>query len=279
MRILIAVVVVCFLASLAHGASLPEGEECYFEVKGPRDGLNIYVNGVFTGKKTPALVDAHVGDLVSVRGDPAAAGGFIGVWLATGKEKAIEFTIRKFEYGWKVYAYDGHRRYLNGIIVRSDISPEKFEAIVRWSRARFITAERCAKLKSLDALDNHSELWALSVSNTPIRSFAALKTLTGLRALILDGTDFQEIEILKAMPHLRELSLASTKVFNVETLAELSKLERLSLFGTYVKDISPLFALKGLVSLDVCQTPAEEQFRNKIRGRFPRMFICACCGD
>lgn len=256
-----------------------ETGEFILYVEGPADGLDIYLNGIPINKRTPAKFEVKPGDFVAVKGKPASERGFVGAWVIEGKEDFLKFSMREFDKGWRVYADTGRRLVLDGIIFKDSAKQGDFDALASLVNLKFVTANLCSNIISLSALEDKTNILALSLDGSAVRDFSALPTLTSLKALSLANSAFKEVEFLKNLTNLIELDLSGTAIFDVTNLSDLKALKSLSILGTAVEDITPLFSLEGLQMLNICATPAEAKFRNQVRIHLKKTYSCFCCGD
>ena len=256
-----------------------ETKEFMLDVDGPNADSDIYLNGVYTGKRTPARIEVKPDDFVLVRGKPAPDNGVVGAWVINGKEKYLKFSTTEFEKGWNVYADTSYSFVLDGVVFKDFVTQTDFDSFARFGQFRFVTAEKCPNILSISALNNRLGLIALSVSGSAVRDFSAIKTLVDLRSLVVSNTSFSEIEFVSKLTNLTELDLGGTSVSSIEPLSKLASLKSLSIYGTAVDDISPILSHKGLKVLDICSTPAAMKFEGKVRRYLGETYSCACCGD
>lgn len=256
-----------------------ETGEFMLYVEGPSDGLDIYLNGVYTGKRTPDKFEVKPDDFVTVKGKPASPRGIVGAWVIEGKEDFLKFSSTEFDKGWRVYADTGKKLLLDGIVLKNTASQADFDALSSLANLKFITAEQCPNVISVSALKDRANILALSIEGSAVRDFSALPMISNIRALLVANSTFKEVEFLKDLTSLIELDVSGTSVSDVTSLSSLKALRSLSITGTSVEDITPLFSLEGLQTLNICATPAEARFKNQVRAHLKTTYSCFCCGD
>lgn len=207
-----------------------------------QDNLGIYINGLYTQFRTPALTQVEVGAIVHLEGNIDK-----GAWVVTGREKYIRFDRKITDAGFNIYVDTGSGFQMIGYAFRENITQQEFGSVIKSSRdLKVISAKDCWRINFIFSLADCYELQALDLTRTHIADIRALAHLKKLRFLSLRETHVSDISPLAQLKELRWLSLWKTRVEDITPLACLEKLEGLNLIGTEVKDLSPLANLKQL---------------------------------
>lgn len=220
------------------------------EVSGPNEGLNIFINGIFTEHKTPAFIKLSVGDFVSVYSRYT-----IYTWLVRGHEEYIRFKTETFENGKRLLVNIGNGQELHGLKFERTIKQSEFDELLSSNkRLRVIVASFCKDITSISSLSKHKELWALELEGTQISDLSALANLKELRWLNLRETNISDISPVANLKKLLELNLGGTQILDISPIANLKRLRVLNLGETKIADISPLSNLKNLQELHLAET-------------------------
>lgn len=220
------------------------------EISGPQDGLDIFINGTNTAKRTPSRLLVNKGDFVYVEKLEN------GAWLVRGDEKRISFKRKEFSDGHRLYVDVGAGDVLLGYRFDEFITPKSFDELVKSAKPlRILFAAGCKSIASLLALSDVSELWVLNLSGTGVSEILPLAEMKRLKILDLGGTSVSNISALANLKGLTELILKETPVSEIAVLSNLTNLELLDLSATQVTKISALTSLKGLKKLYLRNVP------------------------
>jgi Leucine-rich repeat (LRR) protein len=91
----------------------------------------------------------------------------------------------------------------------------------------------------------------LALDNTKIKSIDGIQNLTEIRILDLGKTDISDISNLAPLHSLWKLYLGGTNISSIESLRGCKRLEDLCIAYTNVTDLSPLKGLKRLHTLNI----------------------------
>jgi len=215
-------------------------------VSGPDSGLGIYVNGLYSGKRTPASIKVVRGDIIR----PGKI-GWGGIWIVRGDEEHIRFRGVAGSEGVRLYVdIVGEQKTVVNMIgysLKENTTQEEFDRIVTSSGTmRIISLSDCWNIRSIHSLLGQTDLWALDLAKTRITDMGVLAGFKSLRLLNLRGTHISDISPIAELKELRFLSLWETPVSDIAPLVELKELRVVNLISTFVSDISPLLNLKNL---------------------------------
>lgn len=220
------------------------------EVSGPSEGLNIFINGIFTENKTPAYIKLSVGDFVSVYSRYT-----VYAWVVEGYEEYIRFKTETFEDRKRLLVNVGNGQELHGLKFERTIKQSEFDELLsNKKRLRVIVASFCKDLTSMSSLSKQKGLWVLELEGTRISDISFLANLKELRWLNLRETLVSDISPIANLKKLLQLNLGGTKISDVSPIANLKRLRVLNLGETRTADISPLSNLKELQELRLAET-------------------------
>lgn len=239
-------------------------------VSGLGDGLDIFVNGIAIGERTPAQISVEAGDLIYTSG----VFGFAGAWVVDGSEKYLRFSKEEFSDGYRIYADVGSGWRLVGYELSRRINQAKFDELALCTEPlRMINASFCLGVSSVLCLSAQSELWALSLLGTEVSDISPIANLCQLRWLELSKTKVIDISPLANLRELKELHISDTRVSDVSPLANLHNLTSLRLGRTLVSDITPLAKLRGLKMLGLWKTNVPEDDIKWLKEKLPNCEI------
>jgi hypothetical protein len=115
-----------------------------------------------------------------------------------------------------------------------------------------------AGISDVEFLSGLTQLRALDLDRTKVRSLAPLSRMTKLKLLILDHTPVRDLRPLEPLAELQRLSARRTQIVDLAPLANLSNLEFLHLQDTAVRDVSALTALGKLQLLILDRTEVSD---------------------
>ncbi|KHD35198.1 hypothetical protein NL50_14025 [Clostridium acetobutylicum] len=104
-------------------------------------------------------------------------------------------------------------------------------------------------LRSLNGIENLTNLQTLYLANNYIIDIAPLKNLTNLNTLVLDDNSVSDLSPLSSLNNLKSLSLPQNNFSDITPLKNLINLNHLDFSYNNVIDIAPLKNLTNLVTL------------------------------
>ncbi|WP_257676338.1 Ig-like domain-containing protein [Clostridium felsineum] len=104
-------------------------------------------------------------------------------------------------------------------------------------------------LRSLNGIENLTNLQALYLSNNYIIDVSPLKSLTNLNTLVLDDNSISDLSPLKSLTNLSSLSMPQNNFSDIDALKNLTNLKHLDFSYNKVIDLNPLKNLNNLTYL------------------------------
>jgi len=236
------------MASETDGMDL--SKQLTLHVSGPKNNLVIWINGLLSGKRTPADVDVEIGDIVHVSDLLHHS-----AWVVQGHEKYIRFSSERAPNGYLIYADVGHGDTMIGYKPDYSIEESEFVSAVRdMDELKVLDASACRRISSVEILSGMRELWVLDLRATRVSDLTPIMRMNNLRLLYVSSTPVRDVSPLKYLAELRALDLRLTRVSDISPLATLKKLKVLNLESTQVSSISVLAHLERLEMLVLSKT-------------------------
>jgi len=247
------------------------------------DDLEIFVNGLSTGVKTPGRVLLEKGDLVYLSSiiRPGVQSLLIeqgeiyqnGAWVVDGTEKFIHFANENFEQGILKMVNIGDSLFNIGLDLNRPLSGNRFETLVTNSKNLKVLYIDKRRGKKPGALKKATNLFLLDWTNSDIDRIGFIAGLKELRGLFLSDTSVKDISPLSSMENLRVLEIDRCAVSDLSSLISLRQIRVISLRDTKINDLSPLKNNKLLMSLDIQDTGIKSLSPLKDMVKMRRLFL------
>lgn len=108
-------------------------------------------------------------------------------------------------------------------------------------------------IKSLNGLENASNLQTLVLTNNEITDFSPILELENLTALVLRRNKISQLPNLLGLKNLKNLNISKNEIVNIDTIGDLRELKTLSIGENPItyENLLPIVSLEKLVNLNI----------------------------